>query len=97
MSTEGFFNWIGTRIGEAIRYVIDLLSLFFDNLGGSLEHFIRGLSEALGINPTILSLLALIIGLWMLYRAVRALLQRAIIAALVWALLGLMVLGWLVG
>ncbi|SDL45311.1 hypothetical protein SAMN05192555_104257 [Franzmannia pantelleriensis] len=94
---EGFFNWLGTLIGETLRWIIDLLVIFFSSLRGSLEGFIGGLSDAMGINPTLFSLLLLIVGVWMLYCALRALLARRLIATLIWAFLGLVVLSWLIG
>ncbi|QJQ95322.1 MULTISPECIES: hypothetical protein [Halomonadaceae] len=92
---QEFFNWIGTRIGEAIHFVVDLLVIFFANIGGAMASFVQGLSAALGINPTLFSLVVLLIGLWLLYHGVRALLQRRIIGALILAFLGFMVLSWL--
>ncbi|APX93831.1 hypothetical protein BWR19_13285 [Halomonas sp. 1513] len=94
---EGFFNWLGSLIGETLRWIVDLLVIFFANLRGAVEGFIGGLSNAMGINPTLFSLLVLIVGVWMLYCALRALLARRLIATLVWAFLGLVVLSWLVG
>lgn len=94
---EDVFNWFGTLIGETLRWIIDLLVIFFASLRGSLEGFIGGLSDAMGISPNLFSVLVLIVGLWMLYCALRALLARRLIAALIWAFLGLIVLSWLVG
>lgn len=94
---EDFFNWFGTLIGETLRWIIDLLVIFFSSLRGSLEGFIGGLSNAMGISPNLFNVLVLIIGLWMLYCALSALLARRLVAMLVWAFLGLIVLSWLVG
>lgn len=94
---EGFFTWLGTLIGETLRWIVDLLVIFFSNLRGSIEGFVGGLSDAMGISPGVFTLLVLFVGIWMLYRALRALLARRLIATLVWAFLALAVLGWLVG
>ena len=93
---EDFFNWLGTLIGETLRWIVDLLVIFFSSLRGAVEGFIGGLSDAMG-NPTLFSLLLLIVGVWMLYCALRALLARRLIATLIWAFLGLVVLSWLIG
>lgn len=38
----------------------------------------------------------LLLGLWLLYLALRALLRRRIVATLIWAVLGVTVLSWLI-
>ncbi|GHE20435.1 hypothetical protein [Halomonas urumqiensis] len=93
---EDFFTWIGTTLGEIIRFIVDLLTGFFGNIGNSARGFLDGLSSSLGISPSFLNLIVLIIGLWMLWKAVSALMRRAIFATLIWAVLGLMVLSWLI-
>ncbi|QEA40993.1 hypothetical protein FGL86_16105 [Pistricoccus aurantiacus] len=97
MSIEGVFNWIGTKIGEAIRFIIDLLTLMFSNLDDSLSSFIYGVTDAMGINASLFSMIVLVIGLVFLYRGVRALLRRGFIAGLLWLFGALLILGWLVG
>ena len=37
----------------------------------------------------------LVIGIWMLYRGIRALVRRAFVGGIIWLFLGLLVLGWL--
>ena len=92
----GFFTWLGAALGDLIRFVVDLLSGFFANLGGSARGFLRGLSESLGIAPSLISLLVLIVGLWLLWKGLAALLRRAFVVALIWLLLGALVLSWLI-
>jgi len=93
---EDFFTWIGRTLGEVIRFVVDLLTGFFANIGDSARGFLHGLSSSLGISPSLVSLVVLVIGLWMLWKAFRALMRRAIVATLVWLLLGVVVLSWLI-
>lgn len=93
---EDFFTWLGGALGGLIRFVVDLLSGFFANLGDSARGFLRGLSESLGIAPSLISLLVLIVGLWLLWKGLSALLRRAFVVALVWLLLGVVVLSWLI-
>ncbi|MCE8036644.1 hypothetical protein [Halomonas sp. MCCC 1A11062] len=93
---QEFFSWLGETLGEIIRFVVDLLIVFFYNLGASARGFFDGLASALGIPATLVSLAVLLLGLWLLYLALRALLRRRIVATLIWAVLGVMVLSWLI-
>lgn len=96
MQANGFFSWLGETLGAAIRWVIDTLSNFFAGIGAALHDFIDGLTGALGIEASLFSLAALILGLLLLYKALRAFLRRAIIAGLIWSFLSLLVLSWLI-
>ncbi|MFY0991460.1 hypothetical protein [Halomonas sp. C05BenzN] len=91
-----FFTWLGAALGDLIRFVVDLLTGFFANLGDSARGFLRGLSESLGIAPSLISLLVLVVGLWLLWKGLGALLRRALVVALVWLVLGATVLSWLI-
>ncbi|MBE0488191.1 MAG: hypothetical protein IBX53_03855 [Halomonas sp.] len=93
---EEFFTWIGSTLGEVIRFIVDLLTGFFANIGNAGRGFLDGLSGALGISPSLISLVVLVIGLWLLWKGFRALMRRAIVATLIWLLLGVMVLSWLI-
>ncbi|WP_111413794.1 hypothetical protein [Billgrantia lactosivorans] len=93
---QDFFTWLGRTLGEIIRFVVDLLVHFFQNLGASARGFFDGLATSLGISPSLISLAVLLLGLWLLYLALRALLRRRLVATLIWALLGVMVLSWLI-
>ncbi|ERJ20411.1 Putative membrane protein [Salinisphaera shabanensis E1L3A] len=96
MDSENLFHWIGEKLGAAIRFIVDALSWLFDNLYGAIDSFVRGLTGALGINASIFSLLILVIGVAMLYAAVRALMRRAPVATVLWTVLGVIVLSWLI-
>ena len=93
---EDFFSWAGRTLGEIIRFVVDLLTSFFANIGDSARSFLQGLTSSLGIPVSLINLVVLVIGLWMLWKAFRALMRRAVIATLVWLLLGVVVLSWLI-
>ncbi len=93
---EDFFSWAGRTLGEIIRFVVDLLTGFFANIGDSARSFLQGLTSSLGIPVSLINLVVLVIGLWMLWKAFRALMRRAVIATLVWLLLGVVVLSWLI-
>lgn len=96
MQVESFFEWLGQALGAVIRFIVEGLSGFLDLFGGAVAGFINGLSKALGITPSLLGMLFLIIGLLLLYAAVRAFLRRSIIAGLIWLFFGLWLLGGLI-
>jgi hypothetical protein len=97
MRVEGFFEWLGQAFGAVIRFIVESLSGFLGLFGDALGGFINGMSKALGIAPSLLGMLVLIVGLLLLYAAVRAFLRRSIIAGLIWLFFGLWLLGGLIG
>lgn len=96
MATNGFFNGLGESIGEAIRFIVDVLAGFFAGIGIALYDFIEGLTSSLGMDASVLGMVALVIGLLLLYKGVRAFLRGAVIAGLCWTFIGLLVLSWLI-
>lgn len=96
MGVESFFEWLGQAFGTVIRFIVEALSGFFGIFGSAFGSFIHGLSQALGIAPSLLGMLVLIIGLLLLYAAVRAFLRRKIIVGLIWLFFGLWLLGGLI-
>ena len=96
MQVESFFGWLGHALGSIIRFIVDGLSGLFGartNAGGN---FIDGLSRTLGMDTSIISIITLIIGLMLLYSAVRAFMRASIIMGIIWLLLGLWLLSWVV-
>lgn len=96
MRAEGFFEWLGERLGAALRFIIDLLDGFFGAIASAGRHFLEGLARALGLNPSLLSLVALAVGLALLVGAIRALFNRAFFSAAMLLILGLWLLSWLI-
>ncbi|WP_079203274.1 hypothetical protein [Pseudomonas sp. CC6-YY-74] len=96
MQVESFFEWLGQAFGTVIRFIIEALSSFLGLFGSAFSGFINGMSKALDITPSLLGFLVLIIGLLLLYAAVRALLKRQFIAGLIWLFFGLWLLGGLI-
>ena len=96
MQVEGFFEWLGQALGAAIKFVVDLLSGLFAMLANAGGNFIDGLARTLGMDTSLISILILLIGLLLLYSAVRAFRRASVIAGSIWALLGLWVLSWVV-
>lgn len=90
------FSTLGQLIGQGIHFIVGMLSGFFANLDDATQEFFSGLSQSLGIPPTLLNLLVLLIGLWLLWKGFAALLRRALIATLLWWLLGVTILSWLI-
>jgi hypothetical protein len=97
MRVEGFFEWLGQAFGAAIRFIVEALSGFLGLFGDALGGFINGMSKALGIAPSLLGMVVLVIGLLLLYAAVRAFLRRSIIVGVIWLFFGLWLLGGLIG
>ncbi|MDV6317481.1 hypothetical protein [Chromohalobacter sp. HP20-39] len=96
MQIDRFFHWLGEFLGDALRVIVDALSALFAGLGVAIERFFDGLAGSLGVSSSLINLMVLIIGVWMLYRGIRALLRRGFVGGLVWLFLGLLVLGWLI-
>jgi len=96
MAVDGFFESLGEAVGSLIRFIIEGMSDFFGLLGGAVSSFIAGMSKALGVTPSLLSIVVLVAGLWLLYLAVRAFMRRSIIAGMIWLVLGLWLLSGLI-
>ena len=96
MHVEGFFEWLGQALGAIIRFIVNGLSGFFDiltNAGGS---FVEGLSRTLGMDTSLISIIALVFGLLLLYSAIRAFMRASIVLGVIWLLLGLWLLSWII-
>lgn len=97
MRVEGFFESLGEAFGSLIRFIVEGLSGFFGMFGSAVSSFITGMSKALGVTPSLLSIVVLVAGLWLLYLAVRAFIRRSVIAGVIWLVLGLWLLSGLIG
>lgn len=96
MQGNGFFDGVGETIGDVIRTVVEFLLAIFTNFFGALEEFVDGLSRSLGINASFFSILVLIVGLWLLWGGVKAILRGAIFGAIFRIVLALFILSWLI-
>lgn len=92
MRVEGFFESMGEALGTLLRWIIDSLYGLFDMIGEAGRGFLNGLANALGMEASLVSLAALVIGLLILVSALRALLRRAFISGVLLLLLGLWLL-----
>lgn len=96
MQANGFFDTVGATIGDIIRTVVEFLLAIFTNFFGASEEFVDGLSRSLGINASFFSILMLIIGLFLLWGGVRAILRGALFGAIFRIVLALFILSWLI-
>ncbi|KAF1006814.1 MAG: hypothetical protein GAK32_02401 [Pseudomonas fluorescens] len=96
MQVESFFEWLGQALGSVIRFIVDGLGGLFNALTHAGGNFIDGLAKTLGMDTSIISILTLIVGLLLLYWAIRAFMRASIIAGVIWLLLGLWLLSWVV-
>lgn len=96
MQVEGFFEWLGQALGTVIRYIVDALSGFFGLFAAAGANFLEGLSRTLGMDRSLISLVALAIGLMLLIGAFRAFFRRSIVGGIIYLFLGLWLLSWLI-
>lgn len=96
MQTNGFFDWLGHTLGSVIRFIVELFSGFLGAVSDAIDSFLGGMARAIGMHMSFFSLILLLIGLLFLYKGVRALLRKALVAGVIWLLLGLVVMGWLI-
>ena len=96
-SSNGFFGWLGEIVGSVIRFIVDGLRGIFGGIADAADDFLDGLAGAVGMSPGFFNYVWLVIGILMLVAAVRAVMRRAVVAAIVWAVLGVLLLGMLVG
>ncbi|HEY8386156.1 MAG TPA: hypothetical protein VIK82_08055 [Porticoccaceae bacterium] len=89
---SGAAEWLGEFFGTLVRLIVDTLSWLFGILTGASAAFVDGFARALGVDSGILSIAAVILGLYLIYRGVRAFMRRRLLAGFLWILLGL----WLI-
>lgn len=92
MRVEGFFERVGEALGTLLRWIIDALYGLFAFIAEAGRGFLDGLSGALGMDASLLSLAALVIGLLILFSALRALLRGALVSGVLLLLVGLWLL-----
>jgi len=98
MQTENsFFGSVGAVIGEVIRAIVSGVRYLFGGFGSALGDFFSGLAGALGMSPSIFNFALLILGLALLWAAVKAFLRRSIVAGIFWLILAMLLLSGLIG
>ncbi|WP_166218271.1 hypothetical protein [Pseudomonas atagonensis] len=96
MQVESFFEWLGQALGSIIRFIVDGLSGLFNILSNAGGNFVDGLAKTLGMDTSIISIIALVVGLMLMWSAIRAFMNASIIAGIIWLLLGLWLLSWII-
>ncbi|MFG0380186.1 hypothetical protein ACF8C6_04385 [Pseudomonas sp. zbq_18] len=93
---QDFFEWLGHALGTLIRFIVEALSGFFGLFADVGRSFLNGLASALGTDVGLLSIVAMVCGLLLLYAAVRAGMRKAFVRMVIYGLLGLWLLGLVV-
>ncbi|MEB0007119.1 hypothetical protein QN375_19320 [Pseudomonas sp. MH9.2] len=96
MQVESFFEWLGQALGAVIRFIVNGLDGLFNLLAHAGGNFVEGLSRTLGMDTSLISILALIIGLMLLYSAIRAFMRASIVFGIIYLILGLWLLSWII-
>jgi hypothetical protein len=96
MQVESFFEWLGQALGAVIRFIVDGLEWLFNIFANAGGNFVEGLSRTLGMDSSLISIVALIVGLMLLYSAIRAFMRASIIMGIIWLVLGLWLLSWII-
>ena len=96
MQVESFFEWLGQALGAIIRFIVDSLDWLFNIFSHAGGNFVDGLSRTLGMDTSLISIAALIVGLMLLYSAIRAFMRASIIMGIIWLALGLWLLSWVI-
>lgn len=95
-SESSFFGSVGTVIGEVILAIVSGIRYAFGGLGSAMGDFFSGLASALGMSPSVFNFGLLILGLMLLWAAVKAFLGRSIVSGLFWLFLAMLLLSGLV-
>lgn len=89
---EEFLGWLGEQVGTALRMLVELLAGAFSGV----DDFFTGLAESLGMSVSVVNVVFLVLGVYLLYSAVRMFAGRSIVRGLVRLGLGVLLLGWLI-
>lgn len=90
------FEWLGSAIGTIIRVIIDSLLWLFTALSNASSAFVNGFANALGVDSNILTIAAVILGLFLIYIGVQGLFRKRFVRGVIWILLGLWLLSALI-
>jgi spore maturation protein SpmA len=93
---QDFFEWLGHALGTLIRFIVEALSGFFGLFADIGRSFLDGMASALGTDVGLLSIVAMVCGLLLLYAAVRAGMRKAFVRMVIYGLLGLWLLSLIV-
>ena len=95
MQDEGVFRWVGNALGEILRSLVDAVGFIFSKVGAAVHEFFAGVAGAMGIDPSFLNIVWIVLGVWMLFSAIRAFARRRVFAGIVWLFLVSLLFGLL--
>ena len=90
------FEWLGQAFGTLVRLIVDALSWLFNLLSGASSAFVNGFSRALGVDSSLLSIVFVVLGLFLIYLGFSSLIKKRLIRGVIWLLLGLWLLSSLI-
>lgn len=96
LESQGFFDSLGLWLGSLIRFIVEALTYVLTSFSEAGASFINGLSRALGMEPSWVSLVALVIGLVLLVSSIRSFSQRKWIRGTLWLLVALWLLSLII-
>ena len=96
MHVESFIGNLGLWLGTLVRFIVETLNGLFGAITEAGSNFVDGMARALGMDTSIVSIVALVIGLMLLYSAIRAFMRASIIMGIIWLFLGLWLLSWII-
>lgn len=89
---EEFLGWLGQQLGNVIRIVVELLAGAF----AGIDNFFTGLGMSLGMSVTVVNLILLVLGIYLLYIGFRRFIRGRLLGGLIHLGLGVLLLGWLI-
>jgi len=95
-SSSNPFEWLGSALGTIIRVVLDGLVWLFEILSSASSSFVNGFARALGVSNDLLTIVAVLLGLFLIYLGVQRLLRKRWVGGVIWVLLGLWLLSALI-
>lgn len=95
MQDDTFFGWLGSALGDVLRTIVDGIGFIFGKLGSATHAFFGGVAESMGMDASLLNILWIVLGVWMLFTAIRAFARRSIIAGIIWLFLVTLLFGML--
>lgn len=95
-SSSNPFEWLGSALGTIIRVVLDSLVWLFETLSSASSSFVNGFARALGVSNDLLTIVAVLLGLFLIYLGVRRFLRKRWVGGVIWVLLGLWLLSALI-
>src|SRR5690606_41870492 len=90
------FEGLGQAFGTLVRLIVDALSWLFNLLSGASSAFVNGVSRALGVDSSLLSIAFVVLGLFLIYLDFSSLIKKRLIRGVIWLLLGLWLLSSLI-